>query len=72
VATDSEISRRFNQQDVLENHSLFATLEMMRKDEFDFLRILGKEGRKKVVDIIIELVGPDGRLSVSKRPLLQI
>jgi len=56
VATDSELSRLFNRQVVLENYSLYATLEMLRKEEMNFMDALPKSTVSTIVSTIIHLV----------------
>lgn len=55
IASDTEISRRFNQKTVLENYSIFQCLEMLRQrpmDAFD-----GSKVRKEnLISLVIDMV----------------
>ena len=56
IQEDTEVSRKFNQQMVLENNSLYHCLEMLRRPETDALQDLGVTNRAGVIDTVIKLV----------------
>uniref|UniRef100_A0A061RJ86 Phosphodiesterase n=1 Tax=Tetraselmis sp. GSL018 TaxID=582737 RepID=A0A061RJ86_9CHLO len=56
VATDSLTSRRFNEQIVLENHSAYQTLEMIRDSEFNFMKSVPESLRRQIMTTVIQLV----------------
>jgi len=56
VATDSLLSREFNEQHVLENMSAKMALELLRDPQFDFAAAMGGSAKKKLFSNIISLV----------------
>lgn len=56
VETDSEMSREFNEQMVLENVSLRRSLMMMRQEEFDFAPEMSHKAKQLLSSNVINLV----------------
>ena len=56
IATDSAISREFNEQMILENVSLHRSLAAMRQDRFNFLPAMSVTGKRELCSNIIKLV----------------
>jgi len=56
VATSSDISAEFNEQNVLENMSLSRALAALKKDKFNFLRNLPRRDQKTVHSNVIKIV----------------
>jgi hypothetical protein len=57
VDSDSEVSRRFNQRAVLENHSVYECLEMLRTHEFNPFAD-AKFNKDSLLSLVIKLVSP--------------
>ena len=52
----SELSRRYNNQHVLENYHCFTTFEILRKEEFQFFKNMDRESFSVFRKISIELI----------------